>query len=58
VPNNEWGVTISADHQLFTVSDTAIRAGMLRGTRFNPVNEVALKLLRQFTILAPCVMCF
>jgi hypothetical protein len=29
--NNEWGITISADHQLLTVSDKAIRAGMLRG---------------------------
>jgi len=38
--NNEWGITISADHQLLTVTDTAIRAGMLRGTRFNPVNIV------------------
>lgn len=37
---NEWGITISADHQLLTVSDTAIRAGMLRGTRYNPVNIV------------------
>ena len=36
----EWGITISADHQLLTVSDTAIRAGMLRGTRYNPLNIV------------------
>ncbi len=36
----EWGITISADHQLLSVTDTAIRAGMLRGTRFNPLNIV------------------
>jgi alpha-mannosidase len=37
---SEWGFTVSADHQLFTVSGTAIRAGMLRGTRYNPLNIV------------------
>ena len=36
----DWGLTISADHQFFTVSDTAIHAGMLRGTRYNPLNIV------------------
>ena len=36
----EWGFTVSADHQFLTVDDGAIRAGMLRGTRFSPVNVV------------------
>jgi alpha-mannosidase len=36
----EWGITISADHQFMTVGDGTIRAGMLRGTRFNPLNIV------------------
>jgi alpha-mannosidase len=36
----EWGFTVSADHQFLTVGDSAIRAGMLRGTRFSPVNTV------------------
>ena len=36
----EWGFTVSADHQFLTVDDSAIRAGMLRGTRFSPVNTV------------------
>jgi alpha-mannosidase len=36
----EWGFTLSADHQFMTVADSAIRAGMLRGTRFSPVNVV------------------
>ncbi len=36
----EWGFTVSADHQVLTVGDSAIRAGMLRGTRFNPVYTV------------------
>jgi alpha-mannosidase len=31
----DWCVTISADHQLFTVDDHAIRGDMLRGTSFN-----------------------
>jgi alpha-mannosidase len=34
----EWGVTISADRQLLTLDEGAIRVGMLRGTRFNPLN--------------------
>ena len=36
----EWGFTLSADHQFLTVGDSEIRAGMLRGTRFSPVNVV------------------
>lgn len=28
----EWGLTIAADHQVMTLEDGAIRAGMLRGT--------------------------
>ena len=36
----QWGFTLSADHQFLTVGDNAIRAGMLRGTRFSPVNVV------------------
>lgn len=38
--NSDWGLTISADRQLITLADGAIRVGMLRGTRFNPVNIV------------------
>jgi alpha-mannosidase len=34
----DWGFTLSADHQFLTVGDNALRAGMLRGTRFSPVN--------------------
>jgi alpha-mannosidase len=37
---SEWGVTISADHQFVTVAEASIRAGMIRGTRFNPLNIV------------------
>ena len=36
----DWGFTLSADHQFMTVDDNSIRAGMLRGTRFSPVNFV------------------
>jgi alpha-mannosidase len=36
----EWGFTVSADHQFLTVDDSTIRAGMLRGTRFSPVDVV------------------
>jgi hypothetical protein len=36
----DWTLTMSADHQFLTVTDTAIRAGLIRGTRFNPVNVV------------------
>ena len=35
--NNDWGFTVSADHNLIEISNTAIRADMLRGTRFSPV---------------------
>ena len=35
--NRDWGFTLSADHNLIEVSDTAIVADMLRGTRFSPV---------------------
>jgi len=34
----DCGFTLSADHQFLTVGDDALRAGMLRGTRFSPVN--------------------
>jgi alpha-mannosidase len=47
----EWGFTVSADHQFLTVGDSAIRAGMLRGTRFTPVNVVGGG--RPFQILSP-----
>jgi Glycosyl hydrolases family 38 N-terminal domain/Glycosyl hydrolases family 38 C-terminal domain/Glycosyl hydrolases family 38 C-terminal beta sandwich domain len=38
--NTQWGVTISADHQFVTVAEGSVRAGMIRGTRFNPLNIV------------------
>ena len=38
--NSDWGFTFSADHNLIEVSDTAIVADMLRGTRFSPVTTV------------------
>jgi alpha-mannosidase len=38
--SKEWGFTVSADHQFLTVGDTAIRAGMLRGTRYHPLAVV------------------
>ena len=31
----DWNLTISADHQMFTVGKDAIRADMIRGTTFN-----------------------
>ena len=31
---------MSADHNLIEVGDTAIRADMLRGTRFSPVTTI------------------
>jgi alpha-mannosidase len=37
---SEWGFTLSADHPLIEVDDTAIRADMLRGTRFNPTTTM------------------
>jgi alpha-mannosidase len=36
----EWTLTIGADHQMFTATDICIRGGMLRGTRFNPLNVI------------------
>ncbi len=36
----DWTLTIGADHQFLNVTPTAIRAGMLRGTRFNQLNIV------------------
>ncbi len=33
----QWGFTVSADHQLIDLSAGALRAQMLRGTRFSPV---------------------
>ncbi len=34
---SDWGLTVSGDHQFFTVSETGVRGGMLRGTRYNPL---------------------
>ncbi len=36
----QWGFTVSADHNLVEVSGSAIRADMLRGTRFSPATTV------------------
>ena len=36
----DWTLTVSADHQMFTLDGKAIRAGLLRGTRYNPLNVV------------------
>jgi alpha-mannosidase len=36
----EWGFTVSADHNLIEASNTAIKADMLRGTRFSPATTV------------------
>jgi alpha-mannosidase len=36
----EWGFTVSADHNLIEVSDEAINADMVRGTRFSPATTV------------------
>ena len=36
VGTREWGFTVSADHNLIEVGAEAIRADMLRGTRFSP----------------------
>src|ERR1035437_9954785 len=36
----DWTLTVGADHQMFTVTDSSIRGGMLRGTRYNPLNVV------------------
>ena len=40
VGTKEWGFTVSADHNLIEVGNNAIRADMLRGTRFSPVTTV------------------
>jgi alpha-mannosidase len=36
----DWSLTVTADHQMFTVNDQAIRGDMLRGTRYNPLKTV------------------
>jgi alpha-mannosidase len=38
--NADWNLTISADHQMFTVDNAMIRGDMLRGTRFNTAKFV------------------
>jgi alpha-mannosidase len=38
--NNKWGFTVSADHNLIEIGNSAIRADMLRGTLFSPVTIV------------------
>lgn len=38
--NNDWGVTIAADHQLVRLNGNVIRGEMLRGTRFTSVKVV------------------
>jgi len=40
VGTKEWGFTVSADHNLIEVGNGAIRADMLRGTRFSPATTV------------------
>jgi alpha-mannosidase len=35
-----WSLTVSADHQMFSVDGQQIRGDMLRGTRYNPLNTV------------------
>jgi len=40
VGTKEWGFTVGADHNLIEVGNKAIRADMLRGTRFSPVTTV------------------
>jgi alpha-mannosidase len=40
--NKDWGFTVSADHNLVEVSDGAVTADMLRGTRFSPVTTVRM----------------
>ncbi len=32
---SDWTLTISADHQMFTVTDSDLRGGMMRGVRWN-----------------------
>jgi len=36
--NSDFGITISTDHQFLRLGNCTIRSGMLRGTRFSPVN--------------------
>ena len=38
--NADWNLTISADHQMFTVDKGLIRGEMIRGTRFNTAQFV------------------
>jgi alpha-mannosidase len=38
--NADWNLTISADHQMFTVDNAMIRGDMIRGTRFNTAKFV------------------
>lgn len=38
--NKDWNLTISADHQMFTVDSAMIRGDMIRGTRFNSTQVV------------------
>lgn len=38
--NADWNLTISADHQMFTVDNAMIRGDMVRGTRFNTAKYV------------------
>lgn len=40
VGNQEWGFTLSADHNLIEVGNTALRADLLRGTRFSPATTI------------------
>jgi alpha-mannosidase len=40
VGTRDWGFTVSADHNLIEVDNRAIRADMLRGTRFSPAITV------------------
>jgi alpha-mannosidase len=36
----DWGFTVSADHNLVEITDSAIRADMIRGTRFSSVTTI------------------
>jgi alpha-mannosidase len=40
VGDQEWGFTVSADHNLVEVSGAAVKADMIRGTRFSPATTV------------------
>lgn len=37
---NDWGFTVSADHNLIEVDNSAVKSDMLRGTRFSPANTI------------------